>query len=51
VSIEKALEEASGSRINSGFHLPLDTSAGEALGGCVANKVIANYKNLLKEIN
>ena len=49
-SIDAALNEASLSRIHAGFHMPMDTKAGEELGSCVANAVLANYKELLKGV-
>ena len=49
-SIDAALNEASLSRIHAGFHMPMDTKAGEELGSCVANAALANYKELLKGV-
>ena len=49
-SIDAALNEASLSRIHAGFHMPIDTEAGEALGSCVANETLVNYKDLIRSI-
>ncbi len=49
-SIDAALNEASLSRIHAGFHMPMDTKAGEELGTCVANTALANYKELLRGV-
>jgi hypothetical protein len=42
-SVSEALSEASRSRVNSGFHLPLDTKAGESLGKCIAENIIKDF--------
>ena len=49
-SIDAALNEASLSRIHAGFHMPIDTKAGEALGTCVANAALDNYQDLVRSV-
>lgn len=48
---QDAVNEASQSRINSGFHYPMDTQGGQDLGACVAKGAIAGYDDLLKELS
>jgi len=49
-SITEALNEAGMSRINAGFHYPIDISGGEELGRCVAERVSNGLDNLSKEL-
>ena len=49
-SITEALNEAGMSRINAGFHYPIDITAGETLGRCVAEKVSESLDQLSKEL-
>ena len=45
---QDAVNEASMSRIHSGFHYPMDTKAGQDLGSCVAKAAINGYDSLVK---
>jgi len=46
-----ALKEASQSRVNAGFHYPMDTVAGETIGTCVAEGVLAGYDKLVERLS
>jgi hypothetical protein len=49
-SATEALQEAGMSRVNAGFHYPMDISAGQELGRCVAEKVSNGLDKLSKEL-
>jgi len=49
-STTEALNEANYSRVNAGFHYPLDVIAGASLGKCVANKMNINLDQMVGEI-
>jgi len=46
-----ALKEASQSRVNAGFHYPMDTVAGELIGTCVATGVLTEYDKLVEGLS
>ena len=47
-STSEALNEANYSRVNSGFHYPLDVEAGASLGKCVASAMNVNLDKLVE---
>jgi hypothetical protein len=49
-SVDQAIDEAGNSRVISAFHYPLDVTAGNKLGQCVANNVIENFDKRVEEI-
>jgi membrane-associated phospholipid phosphatase len=49
-SVTAALAEAGQSRVNAGFHYPVDISAGEELGNCVAGRVTDGLEAMSKEL-
>ena len=49
-TITAALKEAGQSRVNAGFHFPMDILAGEQLGKCVAEKVSNSLDQLSRTL-
>ena len=49
-SVTAAIQESSMSRINAGFHYPIDTAAGEMLGRCIADRVDKGYAEISSEV-
>lgn len=49
-SMSVALAEAGMSRVHAGFHFPMDVSAGQELGGCVANEVRLRLDEAVREL-
>jgi membrane-associated phospholipid phosphatase len=49
-SVSAAFREAGVSRVNAGFHYPMDIVAGEQLGKCVADSVAADLDTVSKEL-
>ena len=47
-STSEALKEANYSRVNSGFHYPLDVEAGASLGKCVSSAMNVNLDKLVE---
>lgn len=39
------------SRVESGFHTPLDVSAGAELGRCIGNYIVENFDNIIKSLS
>jgi hypothetical protein len=48
---QDAVNEASQSRINAGFHYAMDTQGGQELGSCVAKGAVAGYDSLLERLS
>lgn len=46
-SMSEALAEAGASRVHAGFHYPLDVSAGQELGECVAVSVLGSFSKVV----
>lgn len=49
-SLSAALSEAGRSRVNAGFHFPMDVSAGQQLGTCVADAVSARLEVITSDL-